>query len=143
MQFVKGNLWSANADIIFVTTNSSLTQDGRLVMGKGAAKQAAMRHPMLPSVAGTFIRHLSKYGILVFPQYRIGLFQVKYDFKEPAKFELIDHSMYVLSKFMEAYKGNVVLNFPGIGAGNLERKDVLRLLEGYRDTDVTIYEYGE
>jgi hypothetical protein len=47
MKLTNGNMWSAypQADLFLITTNSTLKNDGCLVMGKGIALEAAQRFP--------------------------------------------------------------------------------------------------
>lgn len=125
----KGDLWHYPADLYFVTTNSYITKNKELVMGRGAALQAKNKYPELPKVAATTIQHLGYYGLRIFPQWKIGLFQVKYNWSNPAQLRLIRNSANDLFDFAQWFYGIIVLNFPGIGNGQLNRADVLPLIE--------------
>ncbi len=44
-----GDIWkyADQGDVIVITTNGSLTRDGRAIFGRGVARQAALRFPDL------------------------------------------------------------------------------------------------
>jgi hypothetical protein len=71
----------------------------------------------------------------------IGLFQVKDHWANKATLELIATSVDILRKLAKTdWKDKKIsLNFPGIGNGKLDRKDVLPLLHKLPD-NVTIWE---
>ena len=153
-----GNLWDAPADVgatvIAVTTNSTVTRDGRLVMGRGAALEAKRRYPGIDYEAGGHINlfanyhHHRRYGwmlIRAFDQPRFGIFQVKHYWRDAADLDLIRNSCERLREWLstKAWPGTVVaLNFPGIGNGRLAREAVLPIISGLPD-QVAIYERGE
>jgi GTP-sensing pleiotropic transcriptional regulator CodY len=136
MQVIIGDMWDeeSKADLILVTTNS--TVDGwRLVMGRGAALEAASRYPSLPyDLAQRIhnwreIKSLFTYGVVIVPPYangvRLGAFQVKYDWKSPAEIGLIDFSTSMLVAVARALPDwRIALNYPGIGLGGLPEKVV-------------------
>ena len=131
--FKKGEMFRAPGFII-VTTNSFLTSEVKLVMGRGAAWQLKLKVPGIDKIFGKMIHetcgHLGRYGLLFNGKY--GAFQVKYRFNEKADLDLIKFSMVMLS--LEAKKDREAIfniNFPGIGNGRLtedEVKPVLRTL---------------
>ena len=60
---------------------------------------------------------------------RIGVFQVKHRYNDPAKPHIIHHSATVLSVLAYSLPNMLfTCNYPGIGAGGLERADVERYL---------------
>ena len=137
MNVIIGNLWDevGRADLILVTTNAYITQDHRLVMGRGAAREAAMRYPTLPSLLGDQIlrhfKHLGEYGVIVIGGMpggteAIGAFQVKRHYREKADPQLIRRSAegLVLHLAKYPYYQRVAMNFPGIGYGGLAENDV-------------------
>lgn len=139
----KGDMWLSGADIIAVTGNAYVKSNGELVMGRGAAQEAAQRYPGCAQAFGTQIIHWSvrspgvPYGfVLCVRDYpgkpRLGLFQVKYNWWEAAKLPLIQVSARQLSASargsLRGYR--IALNFPGIGNGRLARESVLPLLQG-------------
>jgi len=124
MKIVYGDLWDSDCDIKAVTTNSFVRKDGALVMGRGAALQAARKFPELPFVAGQKLLwkrgHLSCYGWLYLPELNLGLFQVKRHWKDDAEPRLIRYATEHLCEFLQRHSAvTVALNFPGIGNGRL------------------------
>jgi len=137
MEVIIGNLWDevGRADLILVTTNSYITQDHLLVMGRGAAKEAATRYPTLPRLLGDVIlrrfSHLGGYGVIVIGGMpggteAIGAFQVKRHYREKADPQLIGRSAegLVLHLAKYTYYKRVAMNFPGIGYGGLMEDEV-------------------
>lgn len=57
MQEIVGDLWSYRGrGVLVLTTNGSLTRDGRAVLGRGCARQAGERFPDLPQRLGLLLR---------------------------------------------------------------------------------------
>lgn len=133
MKLHYGNMWDVPADLYFVTSNSYIKKDGSLTMGVGAALEAAQKYSTLPMIAGTTIAHLTEYHVRFFKEFPIGLFQVKKHWRDDADFDLISNSTRMLIYFARSYNGTIVLNFLGIGAGNLDRSDVLVILKSLPD----------
>ena len=51
-----GDIWEYRAGgIIVITTNGSLTRDGRAIFGRGVARQAAQRYPGLAEIVGRLL----------------------------------------------------------------------------------------
>ena len=136
MKIAKEDLWLP-ADMWIVTTNSTLTKSGALVMGKGAALQAKQRFPYIDDICGCQIKQeglvLKTYGLLVIlPNF--GIFQVKKHWSERASLDLIRRSatdLRYLAQDAPYYKFR--MNFPGIGAGGLTRDQVEPLLQDLPD----------
>lgn len=127
--YIVGNLWDeiGTADLLLVTTNSSLRKDGSLVMGRGAAFEAKERYPKLPYALGEGIKSLPTkiYGLALWTDIYdqgtlIGAFQVKYVWQDDALLELIAYSAGFLQGVAWDYK-RIAMNFPGIGNGRLSR----------------------
>lgn len=140
-----------NYDYVLVTTNSFIKKDGDLVMGRGAAKEAAGKFPGLARAAGNYVRdvcgHLGTYHCEPQIMYAhdtyttLGIFQVKKHFKDDADLGLIKESADSLNKlFRDSPHLKVALNFPGIGNGNLKREEVIWTLEELPD-NIDIWEY--
>lgn len=138
MKIIKGNLWTTSCTHIFVTTNSYIKTDGSLVMGRGAALEASKRDPGIAKAYGRLIPHLGVYGVLKLPG-RIGLFQVKRHYAEPAELDVIRLSTDALAKWINGRQGTVALNFPGIGYGRLSREEVMPIIKRLPDS-VLVYE---
>lgn len=131
-------MFNSGADIILVTTNSFVKNNGELVMGAGAAKEAKRLYPELPKQLGVTIPHLGKYHLRFLPN-GLGAFQVKYDWQHPASIDLIAGSSYLLRDFANMFVGTIALNFPGIGNGKLDRDRVLPVI-GILPDNVHVYE---
>ncbi len=131
--FIEGtNLWDLEdkADVIVVSTNSFINKDGKLVMGRGIALEAANRYPELPELFGQKIPHLGVYGLVIvkLKGKLFGAFQVKKHFRDKADPELIRRASKSLKDFATENSGfTVYMNFPGIGYGRLaHRKEDIR-----------------
>ncbi len=141
-QFRTGDMWTAysTADLFLITTNSTLRQDGALVMGRGIARQARDRFPGLDRVLGRQIQtvcgSLGVYGLLISPRWRpgagpgrLGCFQVKQHWQQAARLPLIRRSAAALTWWARYHADcQIHLNFPGIGNGGLHKTAVLPLL---------------
>lgn len=134
--------------VLFVTTNGTINARGELVMGRGAALEAKVLFPELPCIAAQQIRKFGAqkaantyvYYIEQIPEYNIGLFQVKYHWREEADIALIYESAFRLTHLACAYPSRTfALNFPGIGNGRLTKERVMPLLQTLPD-NVHIYE---
>ncbi|MEW5985051.1 MAG: hypothetical protein AB1791_00290 [Chloroflexota bacterium] len=148
--FQVGDMWSAYpmADLFLVTTNSTVRQDGALVMGRGIARQARDRFLGLDKALGQQILktsgRLGEYSLLISPRWpeaRLGAFQVKTLCSQPADLEMIQRSVLALQRWCREHpEAHVCLNFPGIGNGRLAREKVLPIVYQLPDK-VTIWEY--
>jgi hypothetical protein len=157
--FKTGNMWTAyeNADLYLITTNSTLKKGTHaLIMGRGITRQARDRFPGLDVALGKQILNVcgnpstllrtgqGHYSLLVsprWPQARLGAFQVKRHYAQPASLELVRHSTAVLCAWCTEHPNALVhLNFPGIGNGRLSREDVLPIIMPLPD-QVAIWEY--
>lgn len=144
-----GNMWDiwGKTDLFLITTNSEIKSNGRLVMGRGLAKQALDRFPDIDRLFGNQLLHLNerwRYHILIneLEGHQVGAFQVKYHFKAKADLNLIVESTGELVKAIawHSFK-RVDLNFPGIGNGGLSREEVLPVVSLLPDV-VHIWEQG-
>ena len=124
--FKTGEMFRAEGFII-VTTNSFLTSEVKLVMGRGAALQLKRKVPGIEKIFGKMIHekcgHLGLYGLIFHERY--GAAQVKYRFNEKARFELIRISMTMLSVVAGRDRKRIFnINFPGIGNGGINKPQV-------------------
>jgi hypothetical protein len=156
----QGDMWSVYqaADLFLITTNATLKQNGALVMGRGIAQQARDRFPGLDLALGRHIdmvdggsedarrRGLSEYGLLVSPRWpaaKLGAFQVKSHYHQPADLALITHSTEALAVWCEGHpQAAVHLNYPGVGNGGLHPDDVWPIVARLPET-VTLWTYGQ
>lgn len=152
LKLARGNMWTTYADCYVVTTNQYVTVKGKLVMGRGAAWQARDMFPGLDINLGILINHYAgtPYSLLCAGKFMlppphsreaaIWAFQVKTHFRDEARLDLIQSSSRALTAIAKHDKNLIWhLNFPGIGNGRLNRKDVLPLLQDLPD-NVTVWE---
>lgn len=149
MKIKSGDMWSCITEpnsLFLITTNSFLKKDGTLVMGKGIAKEARDRDPSIAVTLGNLILrkcgHLGKYGVIIGPMKKFGIFQVKYNFLEDANLDLIEFSATKLMSILNLpdYTGYTAnLNYPGIGNGRLSRKEVTEVINKIFDDRVTLW----
>jgi hypothetical protein len=142
--FKTGEMFHASGYLI-VTTNSFLTSEVKLVMGRGAAWILKMKVPGIDRVFGKMISetcgHLGRYGILFYQRY--GALQVKYRFDEKARVELIEFSLRKLAEIARrSPESKFNINYPGIGNGGLSKRDVKSLLDVLPD-NVCVWEKEE
>lgn len=147
----KGDMWSVyeDADLFLITTNSAVSRDGTLIMGRGIALEAKQRFPGLSRALGQQILKtcgsLGSYGLLIssrWPEAKLGAFQVKTDPHQSASLGLIQKSTTALCAWCKEHpQASVHLNFPGIGYGGLLREKVLPIVEQLPET-VCIWEGG-
>lgn len=149
MKISYSNLWDSKADLYVVTCNGTLNRYGELVMGRGAALEAKNRFPELPLLAGQIVRKNFKKDIIYKEFYRygffcignLGLFQVKYHFKDKADIELIKYSAICLYNYLDEtdFNLNVHMNYPAIGYGGLKREDVEPIIQTILPDNVTVH----
>jgi len=142
--FKTGEMFQA-AGYLIVTTNSFLTSEVKLVMGRGAAWILKMKVPGIDWIFGRIIYetcgHLGRYGLLF--HHRYGALQVKYRFDEKARVDLIEFSLEKLAEKADEFpKSRFNINYPGIGNGRLSKEEVGPLLEVLPD-NVYVWEKEE
>jgi len=129
-----GDIWehADRGDIIVITTNGSLTRDGRAIFGRGVAKQALLRFPEIAEKLGSL---LAEQGSHVFD---LGCGVVSFPVEETAwsqpDLRIIDRSAEELRRLAD-HSGwqRVIVPRPGCGGGGLAWKDVLPRLEPWFD----------
>lgn len=160
MQLEKGNIWDiySTTDIFLFTANATVKSDCSLVMGRGLAQQVRDHIPGIDLEIGTRIltgRRYRKYGqyfgitveyLLVIVPFQhppaVGAFQVKGYYSDPATLELIVGATQALTDLALSFTDKRFdMNFPGIGAGRLERDAVLPIISHLPD-NVHIWEFG-
>lgn len=139
MQLINGDMWSIydQSDLFFITTNSTITKEGDLIMGRGIAGEAATRYPAIPTVWGKHLIQMGRpreYNLLVSSRWQEGkklaAFQTKYEPAQPSLPGLISRSVIMLKVLAERHPGKRFdLNFPGIGYGRLKEKEVLPIIQ--------------
>ena len=122
-------------NIILATACSVINKQGRLVMGKGAAKSLLTLVPDCNKLFARWIKaddypHQIIYGLLIAYSLHYGLFQTKMHWKNPSELELIQYSTKMLKT--EAINNSHItynLNYPGIGLGGLTEAEVLPIIQ--------------
>ena len=134
-----GDIWeyADRGDVIVITTNGSLTRDRRAVLGRGVARQAALR---IPDIADKLGRLLAKQGSHVFD---LGCCVVSFPVEETAwsqpDLRIIARSAEELRLLVDSSGWpRVVVPRPGGGGGGLAWKDVGPLLAPWFDHRFTV-----
>jgi hypothetical protein len=128
-----GDIWEhLGRAVIAVTTSGSVTRDGKAVMGRGVASQAAQRFPGLPCVLGLLLKNAGNH---VHP---LGEGIVSFPVEESAwacpDLRLISRSAQELRELADREGWEmVVVPRPGCGGGGLEWREVRPLLEEHFD----------
>jgi hypothetical protein len=129
-----GDIWehADRADVIAITTNGSLTRDGRAVFGRGVANQAALRFPLLADILG---RQLAEQGNHVFDLgFGITSFPVEETAWSQPDLRIIARSAEELRRLADRSGWQrVMVPRPGCGGGGLAWKDVLPTLAPWFD----------
>lgn len=127
------DIWSYQGQaIIAITTNGSLTRDGRAIMGKGVAKQAAERFPELRSQLGRLLQvrgnhvHEILLGLVSFP-----VEETPFSLPE---LSLIRRSAEELRQLADQCGWTaVVVPRPGCGGGGMRWQEVKPILKEFFD----------
>ena len=138
MNLMKGNMWDTwpTTDYFIFTGNSFIKRNGALVMGRGIAREVRDKWPGIDVEIGReLMKHIHTdnfYGLVLGE--KIGVFQVKHHFSDPAELILIAASAELLRIEAEDHPhARYALNFPGIGNGHLKYDNVLPLLKHLPD----------
>lgn len=128
-----GDIWEYCASgIIVITTNGSLTPDGRAIFGRGVARQAALRYPGLAEKLGRLIAEGGNHvfdlgcGIVSFP-----VEETPWSLPDP---RIIARSALEL-RLLADRSGweRIVVPRPGCGGGGLLWEEVRPLLDACFD----------
>jgi hypothetical protein len=135
MNIIYDDFLNNNCTYTIVTTCNSFNKYGELVMGKGAALAFKKKYPESNVFSSLVKQKMDSSGYYGFIRHgNLGIFQVKYDFKNPAYLELIEQSALELTKFAKSHKNwTFAMNFPGIGAGELGPDDVMSIVSKLPD----------
>jgi len=134
MKHEKGDMWDIwnQTDHFIFTGNSYIKNNGALVMGKGIAKEVRDKFPGIDLKIGKQIPDMGDYWLILGS--KVGVFQVKYHFRDRARLDLIEKSALKLAHTAsQKPEERFDLNYPGIGNGNLDKINVGPLLEPLPD----------
>lgn len=140
-QFRKGDIFDSEG-IHIVTASSSLSQDGTLVMGLGAAYAMKCRHPRAPKMFGAMINgycgDCGDYGLLLFGS--VGVLQTKRHYNDKVDPSLILFGLRILKVVAEGQpKITFNITYPGMGFGKSRIPEVDKIL-GELPGNVLIWE---
>lgn len=144
-----GELWEHPAPIKVITTNGHTNKAGSLVMGRGCAREAAERFPMLAYYLGQVVARKGNHVTVVKPEMLRGLgadvsfwlatFPVKHYWRDKADLKLIARSAGELVEYANQLGwGDIVLPRPGCGNGRLQWSSVRLVLEPLLDDRFTV-----
>jgi len=122
------NIWSwLGHGVIAITTNGSLTRDGRAIMGRGVARQAVEQFPDLPRQLGKLLQSGGNHVYQITPE--LVSFPVEETpWSLPAP-ELIRQSAVELRQLADQHGWNlVVVPRPGCGGGGMRWEEVRPIL---------------
>lgn len=136
----RGDIWKLVAShLLVIPTNIGWKpRDGRNVMGKGLALQAAGKHPYFPLWYGLeCMKKRAETPVLLYPHAPLIAFPVKplneatpwLSWKSKADLGLIERSAKQLAEMKTDHP--VAVSMVGCGAGGLEMADVRPILDKY------------
>jgi hypothetical protein len=128
--------------IHIVTASSSLSQDGTLVMGLGAAYAMKLKYPRASKVFGAMIKeycgNAGVYGFLLFGS--VGVLQTKMHYNDKIDPKLIHYGLNILTAIAHGQpKLNFNLTHPGVGYGKAKISEVAKAIEALPN-NVVIWE---
>ena len=143
MKEIKANLWEYPADYRVITTNGFVKKgEGKAVMGRGCAREAAKKYPKVPKWLGIVLLNSGNH-VHLFP-YHIITFPVKHNWWETADPQLIKQSVHELVNLVDLIGAeSIVMPRPGCGNGGLNWEDVKPLLESHLDDRFTAVSFQE
>jgi len=138
-----GNLWDYHklGRWIIITTNGTIRKDGACVMGRGTAKQAAVKFPQLPYELGAKLSGGN--NVYVFDKYNIITLPVKHHWREQADLNLIERSLRQLVEWADNPRkhGKFYLTKPGCGNGRRDwESEVKPICQKYLDDRFVVVE---
>lgn len=148
MNELRVNLWTAPAEAVCITTNGVVKRDGNLVMGRGCAKEAALKWPTLPKELGKLVaehgNHVYDFD-LKSPNVKLYSFPTKNHYSDKSDLLLIERSLIELTAQVSLdHLQSVALPRPGCGNGGLDwEKEVKPLCEQYLDDRFIIVDFPD
>jgi len=144
MRVEKGNLFSAATFMrakkgggIVITTNGQVRRDGRAVMGRGVALQAAQKWSTLPALLGDILPLEGNHSNLFFlDELNVITLPTKEHWKDPSPLWLIERSLGELIDITAYHELTGEVFLPPIGCGNGGRNfktEIKPLLNKYLD----------
>jgi hypothetical protein len=119
-------------NVYLFSGNNTIKKNGAVVMGRGAARQCRDRYPGIDHAFGAALKQDPYAHLLWLELYHnqhLGWFKVKHAWNEPAVRRLIERSASELAIEAEKRRNTIFhMNYPGIGNGTLDIKEVEPLL---------------
>lgn len=138
-----GDLWTLPGLARCITTNGEVDRNGRAVMGRGCALEAARYDPALKADLGQLLVERGNHVHLLRARPSKPMlisFPVKHHWCDPADLELIERSAKELVDLCNVHillqtrrQGCVLVPRPGCGAGQLDWDDVRPVLLRHLD----------
>ena len=147
MTLLEADIWNPKFDspcLQVVPTNLGWKANGENVMGRGVAKQAAIRYPHLSSwygwicevMANSGTMQLYKYdNLLLFPVKPLNSTKPHLSWQQPADLALVTQSTKLLADWDIGKGTSIVLPLVGCGNGGLPSQEVLSVLNYYLKDD--------
>jgi hypothetical protein len=147
MKEITADLWMQLCDVRCVTTNGTITNIGRGVMGRGVAREAKDRYPGVEAHLGRMLRRFGNHTMLLVEAApdRIPLvaIPVKHEWHQRADLLLVKRSIEELVALTEKQGWqNVMLPRPGCGNGQQKWEDVERIVRPLLDDRFTVVYRG-
>lgn len=129
MKEMTGDLWGLAethpGSVVVVTTNGSITKDGRLVMGRGCAREARDRYKGLDLKLGKQVKKEGNVALLhrlsvptgEYPQW-LFTFPVKHYWRDTADIVLIINSARQIEEMIRLWSPHRTVFMPRPGCGN-------------------------
>lgn len=144
MKEIRGNIWNTDCDVIAITTNGIVKNNGELVMGKGIALQAKQRYCLLPGILGDFVSNFGNIPEIVYcgtglSRRTLVSLPTKNDWRDKSDIELIKNSLHIIDYIIHKDK-TIAIPRPGCDNGGLDwETEVKPVIEPLLDDRFTVY----
>lgn len=156
MKEIYGNAWdlfdSEEFDVLFITSNGTVKNNGEAVMGRGIAAEAKKRYPEIAYNLGQSLSLGNKPQVIkIIPNATkedifLMNFPVKHNWWEKADIELIKESCRAVKRWFNGpdyINWKLLLPRPGCGNGQLSWEDVKKEIEPFLDDRFYIVHFKE
>lgn len=132
----KSDIWSARqrGDWVVIATCGVVTPDGKLVMGRGIAREASSEYPQLSTYLGWAVKSRGlQVEVIVEPN--LIAFPTKNHFRHKSDINLILKSTIQLVDAVSNLTGRILLPRVGCGNGKLDWAEVEPMMRHYLTDD--------
>ena len=145
---VYGNAWelAENYDVLCITTNGMVKNNGECVMGRGIAYQFKTKYPFAPKILGDKIKQNGNIfqAIMWNDDITYVAFPVKHHWSEAADFNLIKKSANALACLAnEAPDKKFLLPRPGCGNGRQDWEVVKPIISDILPDNVHVVHFSK